>query len=511
MVKFNKPNKVEDEILNHPDLTVNEELGVAFQATPKTELTLRALTWLVNEPKFYEQPTENQDINELIGKVATEDPEYILKLALYARNQMYLRSAPIYLLVQAANQVPAKQYVNKYTPYIVNRADELTESIALYIATNGGKSKLPNSLKKGLAKAIHKFNRYQFAKYNRKGAVKLRDVLRLVHPKPRNDKESETFKMILEDNLPTPETWEVNISTKGATKESWTEIIPKMGYMAMLRNLRNFLKHDVDITPVIAKLTNPEAVATSKQFPFRFLSAYKVLERETEGDRFKRQQLMQAVSEALELSTANLPKWKGKTFVTCDNSGSMESKISGKSTMQRIEVGNIMGALAFRNSDAAIASNFGQTFNVLNINPKDTVMANTQKLIRNHVGHSTNGFLAIKWLNETKTFVDRIMVFSDEQLYDSTGYAYASYGGYGGTSWGNNSIAKELKIYKRTVNPKVFLYSFDLAGYGTLQFPEDEPRVCNVAGFSEKIFDFVNNFESFGKGLIDTIDKIQVE
>lgn len=504
MGKFNKPQTVEDEILNHPDLTVNEENGIAFQATPKTELTLRVLTWLVNEPKFYEKPNENKEINELVAQVAKEDPEYLMKLAVYTRKQMYLRSAPVYMLVESAKHVAVKPFVSKYTPHIVSRADELTETLALYISSNGGTSKLPNSLKKGLAKAVHNFNRYQFAKYNRKGAVKLRDVLRIIHPKPINEEESTTFKMILEDNLPTPETWETQISTKGSTKESWAKIIPKMGYMALLRNLRNFLKHDVDLTHVIAKLTDPKAVKYSKQFPFRFLSAYKVLETEG-GNDFKRQQLMTAVSEALELSTANLPKWKGRTFVTCDNSGSMTAPISGKSKMLRVEVGNIMGALAFRNSESAIASNFGETFRLANINPRDTVMSNAQKLIHNNVGHSTNGYLALQWLNQTKTVVDRIMVFSDEQLYDSENR------GYWAVSSNSNSIAKELKIYKRTVNPKVYLYSFDLAGYGTLQFPENEPRVCNVAGFSEKIFEFIKTYEEFGVGLINKISELEVD
>jgi len=166
MGKFNQPNTPEKEIENHPERTVNKEGGVAFKANAKTELTLRTLTWLVNEPKFYGNSTENTEIKNLIASVAQEDPEFILQLSLYARKEMYLRSAPIFLLVEAAANQSCKPYLKQYTPNIISRVDELTETIALFIQRNGqigsrGKASLPNSLKTGLAEAFHNFNEYQ--------------------------------------------------------------------------------------------------------------------------------------------------------------------------------------------------------------------------------------------------------------------------------------------------------------------------------------------------------------
>jgi hypothetical protein len=521
MGKFNQPNIIEKEIENHPDRTVNKENGVAFNPTAKTDLTLRVLTWLVNEPKFYDNSTENTEIKNLVASIAAEDPEFILQLALYARKEMYLRSAPIFLLVEASAHQTCKPYLKQYTKSIISRVDELTETLALFIQRNGqigsrGKASIPNSLKEGLADAFHSFNEYQYGKYDQNGIVKLKDVLRLVHPKPKDEKESELFKKIRDRTLATPETWETQISGKGSTKEAWVTILPKMGYMAVLRNLRNFLKVGLDVAPVSAILTNPEQVAKSKQFPYRFLSAYKVLETESEGDAFARQKLMEAVSVALELSTANLPHWKGRTFVSSDNSGSMDSPLTDKSKMTRKEVGNVMAALAYRNSDSAIASVFGTYFKTVPLNPRNTVISNAQTLINTDVDCSTNAYLCMQYLIEHKVNVDRILIFSDMQCYDSqaTEGFYSMFSGYRGVSrppqlsYGN-TLAAMLKHYKRTVNPNVYLYSFDLAGYGTLQFPQDEPNVCLISGFSERIFDFIKTYEETGQDLISKIKQVK--
>jgi len=507
MGKFNKKTSVGERVIRHPDITTNKEGGIAFRTDPKTDLTLRTLTFLVGEPKFYGDPTD--EINEfqgLIKQVAELDPEYLMKLASYARNEMYLRSAPLFLTVEGAQYKSVKEVMEPYIPTIIRRADELVEVIAYFISKHGeigsrGKASLPNALKRGIAESFHNFEEYHFAKYDRDGDVKLKDVLKLVYPKPRDENESELFKRIRDRTLTTPETWETRISGKGSTKEAWESIIPKMGYMAKLRNLRNFLKVDVDITPVVEHLTNPKAVAKSKQFPFRFLSAYKVLQNEDVGDPFKRRKLTEAVAVALELSAGNIPRWGGTTFVTTDNSGSMENQISTKSTVKRIEVGNIMGAMAHKISDNAIASTFGVSFRVVNINPMDSILTNADKLIHTNVGHATNAWLALDHLIRNGINVDRILIFSDMQCYSTTGNRYGYW------SEPTESLQAKLQLYKRQVNPNVRLYSFDLAGYGTTQFPQDEPNVVLLAGWSDKVLTFIRQYENFGKSMIDTIEQ----
>ena len=83
----------------------------------------------------------------------------------------------------------------------------MLEILAYYTQKYGDK-KLPNSLKKGLAKAFAKFNEYQLAKYNKKGKVWLRDILRIAHPKPANDVQAALWGRVASDTLRPPETWE---------------------------------------------------------------------------------------------------------------------------------------------------------------------------------------------------------------------------------------------------------------------------------------------------------------
>ncbi len=527
--KFNVKRTVGERLKDRPDATQNYEGGLAFKANPKTELALRCMTFLVNEPKFYTSGEKDTgEIADLIKQVAAEDPEFPLKLAAYVRDEMYLRSAPIFALVESAQYDHCKPFIEKWVPSIVRRADELTEVIAAFINKHGeigsrGKASLPNSLKRGVAKAFYNFDRYQFAKYDRDGEVKLKDVLRLTHPKPRNEFESETFRMIRDRSLPVPVTWEVILSTRknpetGETyetkKEAWEAVIPQMGYMAKLRNLRNFQKEGVDLTPALDHLTNPNAVKYSKQFPFRFFSAWKATTSYTFGqprtgpygrgsrDPFVQNEVSKALETAMELSVGNLPKLGGRTFITSDNSGSMTSSISGRSTVSCNEVANVMASIAHSLGDNAIASVFGTRFALVPLNPKDGILTNVRKLIDTYVDYSTNAWLALNYLNDNKIDVDRIFLFSDMQCYSTHGRLMY----FGGSNRGRQSLAEEFKTYKRTVNPNVILYSWDLTGYGTLQFPEDEPGVVLMAGWSDRALRFIYEYEKFDGSMVGAVE-----
>lgn len=359
---------------------------------------------------------------------------------------------------------------------------------------------LSNPLKRALAEAILKFNEYQFAKYKASSKeVKLKDVVRIVHPRPNTKEQSELLKKIIEDTLATPETWEVYISTHGSSKETWEQIMPKMPIMATLRNLRNFCKVKANIDQVVQKLTNEKEIRYSKQFPYRFWSAYKSLQDAmTKGEipaenSFDATRLMEAVNTAMDISVKNLPRVPGTTFMTADNSGSMDSPVSEKSIVCRREIADLLQAMAYRICDNAITSVFGESFAIVPVIQQSTILDNMQRFFNTDVGHSTNGFLAFKWLLDNQVKVDRILMFSDMQLYHS-----ASWLGNEGT------VAEYLRQYRFDVNPKVKFYSFDLAGYGTLTVPE--PETYLIAGWSDKVLDFINLNENKG---ISAVKKVE--
>jgi hypothetical protein len=337
-----------------------------------------------------------------------------------------------------------------------------------------------------------------------KKEVTLKDAMFMCHPKPKDEEQAEIFREIATDTLPIPYTWETQLSSRGNTKEVWDEIIGlgKLPYMAMLRNLRNMLDKNVDITPVIQTLTDPKQVAKSKQFPYRFLSAYKELK-----DRNDSSKLLDALSDAADLSVANVPTFSGKTFVTCDISGSMHGTVSGKSKIQMQEIGCLFGAIMHKKSKDSITSVFATEHVPVSLSQRDSLFTNVNKMLKQNThGYGTDAYKVMNYLVDNKIFVDRIVLFSDMQCYDSSIPKVDRYFPRGYNTESN--IYTGLQKYRQQVNKDVYVYSFDLTSYGTTQFPQNDNRVCLAGGFSDKVLNFIPMFESSHKDMLQDVESI---
>ncbi len=482
MTKFNKATTIEKKLAAHPDATKNHEGGLAFKASAEMELYLRCVSSFMEDTYYQKASAQLTEVQNLIAKTSRD---FVLKLANYARNEMHLRSIPVMLLTEATKEVFAgdtkgvsKAMVTDYAPKIIKRADELTEVIAyaINVAGSGNKKNLSNALKKGIAKSFHNFDEYQFAKYNRKGDVTLKDAVLLTHPKPRNDEEKALFKRILDGELKTPETWEVAISGKGSTAENWNEIAPKMGLMALLRNLRNFEEKGAEAALKIAyaALRNKEHVQKSKILPFRFLSASREVSRSATRD---------ALMDALDLSVANMPRLNGSVAIYADTSGSMSTPVSKKSKVSCVDVATLMAAMAahlVEDGNDYEGCAFATEVAKVPISKRDSILTNQKRIHEaNTNGWGTDAWKIFKHLGNTKR--DIVMIFSDMQCYN--------------TSNGSQSLASMWKHYKREVNPNAILVSVDLSAYGSLQFPQNEPDVILLGGFSESIFKLISAYQ----------------
>lgn len=490
------------DVRNHAEATINKEGGLAFKLDAKTELYSHVMNCLMGEPKFYEEEAdpEEKKIIELCDRV---DPKFVLQLAVYARNKMNLRTIPQVLL----GHISLAYYpVRKSVPKVVRRVDEFMDVISYIqhevgdIGDRRAKGSLPSGLKRGLADAFAGFDEYQFSKYNNKsGPVKLRDVIRLVHPKPKNEGQAQLYRKIAKDELGPADTWEHEIMTEGSSQETWSKAVKVMPIMALIRNLRNLLKHDVDVTQAIVKLTDPDAIRHSKQFPFRFLSAFREVEKMGDGNEQKRMAILEALETAMDLSVSNLPKFEGITAAFADNSGSMTDKISSKSTVAREDIANMFLAICNKISKGgAITGIFGTDFRLKTMLPRNGVLSNARTIRNDEVGSSTNAFLVMHHLLKKKVKVDRIFLFSDMQCYDSGVDDFiqaTTFGLKGNYNASDTNVAQLLRSYRKSINPNVFFYSFDLAGYGTAQVPQDDRRSVLFAGWSDKIFQYVPAFE----------------
>ena len=235
MAKLNKPQKSTHR---------THEGAPARIVNAEAQLRRSVMACLLWEKQFYEDGIDiAQRITDLVPQV---DPSTVSALAGEARKEMNLRHVPLLITREMARHPEYKKYVADTLDYVIQRADELAEFLAIY--WKDGKEPLSAQVKKGLAKAFPKFDAYQLAKYDRAGTVRLRDVLFLSHAKPKDKEQEKIWKKLIDGTLEAPDTWEVGLSSGADKKETWTRLLSekKMGAMAVLRNLRNFERDGVD-------------------------------------------------------------------------------------------------------------------------------------------------------------------------------------------------------------------------------------------------------------------------
>ena len=491
------------------DVVTNYEGEKAYRLDPKMELYSLVCTASLQR-KFY---TEADECIERLRDLITKVPlEFAVKLAIYAREKMYLRSIPLVMAVELCRIRKGNFYlVKNLITRIIQRVDEIVEILSYYQDANqreGTKklNKLADPLWKGIAEAFHKFDEYQFAKYARDTEVKLRDALFLCHPKPKGKVEKALFKKIAEKTLETPYTWEVELSKKDgkSKKQKWEDLIVsgRLGYMAQLRNLRNMVEAGVDnLQTVLDNLANKENVLRSRQLPYRFFSAYREI---ADVGEFKSPAIMECLESAILASTGNIKGFDLNTniLIACDMSGSMQSSISEKSKIQNFEIGLVLGMLLQNKCKSIITGIFGDDWKIVQL-PRVNVLANTHKLANmiGVVGLSTNGYKAIRCLIENKKIADKVFIFTDCQLWDSNYDMFSSYGEH-------SNLSEEWNKYK-SIAPNAKLYIFDLAGYGNIPIDIKRNDVFMISGWSDKVFDVLDSLEK-GESNLSEIEKIEL-
>lgn len=489
----------------------NYESAKSFQLSPEMELYSAVVTAGLSDNFYEKSDTRLVRIQELMLK---NNPEYVAKLAVYARNEMYMRSVPLVLAVELAKANSGNAVVSKTVNGVVKRADEITELLAYYQLANNRNgvkklNKLSKQIQKGLSEAFNRFDEYQFAKYNRATEVKLRDALFIVHPKAKDESQQEIFNKIATNELAVPYTWETELSALGqvkyenekvktdAVKVKWEELIDsgKIGYMALMRNLRNILEANVSaehIKKVCDYLSNENAVANSKQLPFRFLAAYREM-------KFLKSEyvtmILNALEDAVVASAKNLKGFDVSTrvLIACDVSGSMQKAVSAKSKVMLFDIGLMLGMLMQSKCKRIVTGMFGDNWKVINM-PNRGVLSNVDEYYKREgeVGYSTNGYKVIDDLINRGVIMDKIMLFTDCQLWDS--------------KVGGSSLEKSWKAYKQ-IAPNAKLYLFDLAGYGNTPLSIQRNDVCLIAGWSDKVFDVLHSIEN-GESAIEKIKQV---
>ena len=482
--------------------------------SPEWHLYVSTVTASLSD-KYYETSSERlEELRRLIGQ---SDPQFVARLAIYTREQMNFRSIPLVLAVELAKVHSGDALVGKMTSRIIARADEITELLAYYQMANERKHKkklkrLSKQLQAGLKHAFNKFDEYQFAKYHRDTEIKFRDALFLVHPKAKDEAQQLIFNKIAENKLSTPYTWETELSALGkpefmsfiakqkAFAHKWEELIDsgKLGYMALLRNLRNIVECGVSyahIAQVCETISARANVLKSKQFPFRFLAAYRELSKLKYDHALK---VTDALEKAVNVAAENIAGFNVATsvLIACDVSGSMRNPISPESKIMHYDIGLMLGMLLKSRCENVVAGIFGDKWKTVNL-PDKGILSNVDAFYRREgeVGYSTNGYLVVEDLLKRNIVVDKIMMFTDCRLWDSR-------------NDGKTQLSDVWKMYK-SVAPDAKLYLFDLAGHGQVPLEITGDDVHLIAGWSDKIFDILQAIEN-GSDALKEIKAIEI-
>lgn len=364
---------------------------------PLAELRRAVASCLLWENQFYEGGVDIAD--RIASLVRSVDPLAVEALAIEARTDMNLRHTPLWLIASMAlsgNGARADTYAS-----VINRADEMGELISMF--WKDGKRPLPAAMKRGIAKAFGKFDAYRLGKYNRKVAVSLKDVLRLVHPKPENAEQAALWKSIVDGNLASPDTWEVALSGGADKKETFERLLREggLGYLALLRNLRGMSDAGVDSGLIRDAILARKGAG--KVLPFRYVAAARAAP-----------QFEPALDEALCAAVEGLPVMSGKTCVLVDVSGSMDAPLSTRSDLTRLDAAAALASII--HGDVRVVT-FSE--HVVEVAPRRG-MAGIDAIRHSQPHSSTYLGRAVGAVNAQIPH-DRLIVITDEQSHDAVG------------------------------------------------------------------------------------------
>jgi len=368
----------------------------ANRITAEQALRRSVLACLLWESQFYEDGVEIAGrIRELVPKV---EAAKVAALAVEAREAMKLRHAPLYLVREMARHATHRGLVAETLARVIQRADELAEFVAIYWAE--GRAPLSGQVKKGLAAAFPKFDEYALAKYDRAGAVRLRDVLFLCHARPRNAAQAALWKRLIDGELATADTWEVALSAGGDKRASWERLLSerKLGALALLRNLRNMKDAGIREELVLDALA---VMKTDRVLPFRFLAAARYAP-----------QWEEALERAMFRSVEGREKLPGRTVLLVDVSGSMTAALSGRSEMLRTDAAYGLAVLLREIADEVSLYTFSDTLKRV---PARRGFALRDALDQSQPHSGTQLGSALEKIDER---YDRIIVITDEQSHD---------------------------------------------------------------------------------------------
>lgn len=500
------------------DITKNNAGGVAVALSDEAALTQYVMTGTFNGTFYTDAETDLKWVIELARKI---EPEYLARLAVFARERAYMKDAPALLLTALSVRSPI--LFAQVFDRVVDNAKVLRTFVQMIRSGVVGRKSLGSGPKRLVADWLEQASDRTLV--NAVGRdPSIGDVIRLSRPKaktpsrealfgyligkvPRTDerlpailRQLEAFRAGGSDQLPEVE---FRLLTEfRLTPEHWKEIARNAPWQMTRMNLNTFARkgvfEDRALTRAIAaRLRDAEQIRKARAFPYQLLAAYRNIGEDVP------QAVAEALIDAAEIATENVPAFPGKVYVMPDVSGSMRSPVTGRrrgssSKVRCVDVAALVAATVLRrNPDAEIIPFEGEVVKV-RVSARDSVLANAEKLAAVG-GGSTNCSAPLALLNGKRAQGDLLIYVSDNE-------SWVDAGRYGGTA-----LQAEWRAFKAR-NPGARLACIDIAPNRTVQARSAED-VLNVGGFSDAVFDALNAFargELSGDGWVKEVGRVRL-
>ena len=496
--------------------TYNEAGGIAYTLTPKQQLAQLAATGCLNNTYYADAQSQ---LDQVLKLAESLDAEFIAKTAVYARQKGFMKDMPALLLA-----VLAQKDVNmlaRVFDQVVDNGKMLRNFAQIIRSGAVGRKSFGNRPKKLMQTWLLTATEKQLLNAAVGNSPSLADVVKMVHPKPREawraawfawligkpyDREAlppitrafENYKQSREGELP-------NVPFQMLTaldlnSGDWAEIARNGSWQQVRQNLNTFLRHEVfakskNIKMVAEKLRDETTIARARVLPYQLLTAYQATSNQMPSE------ICEALQDAMETSVQNVPAIQGKVVVCPDVSGSMHSSVTGyrgstTSKTRCIDIAALVSAAMLRTNPQARVIPFEQITVNVQLNPRDSIMTNAEKLA-NIGGGGTACSAPLAMLNREKADVDLVVIVSDNESWadDSQG-------------WGaTTSLMKEWDILKRRC-PEAKLVCLDIQPYTKAQV-RNRQDILNIGGFSDQVFSLIGSFAERGMGTDFWVEEIE--
>jgi 60 kDa SS-A/Ro ribonucleoprotein len=478
---------------------VNEAGGPAYTLSPKQALAQYAATGCLNST--YYASAEDQLLKVL--RLAKEvDAGFVAKTAVYARQKSFMKDMPAVLC--AALSVKDPQLLRAVFDCVIDDGKMLRNFVQIVRSGAVGRKSLGTVPKKLVQRWLEARTDEQLFRASVGNAPSLADLVKMVHPKPGNPTREALYGYLLgrphqAEALPAivkqfeafkagqrtvvPDVAFQMLTALDLGKAEWTAIAKQSPWQMTRMNLNTFARHgvfdDEDMVKLIAhRLADASAVKRARVFPYQLLMAFKAAGGDVPN------LIRDALQDAMEAATDNVPKIQGKVYVCPDVSGSMSSPVTGHragatTAVRCIDVAALVAASILRQNPGAEVIPFESDVVAVRLNGRDSVMTNAQKLAAIG-GGGTNCSAPLAWLNKQQAKGDLVVFVSDNE-------SWVDAKGARGTE-----TMRQWSVFKR-FNPQARLVCIDIQPYATVQAAERED-ILNIGGFSDQVFQVIAAF-----------------